>query len=226
MLHYSSYELLSIAAAHYFTAACSRNITHHDKFIVALSGGNTPKRFYELMATPEFSKNINWKRVYIFFSDERYVPHSDATSNFKMASEALLNHVPLPRKNIFAIPTGSTPAKDAITYETQIKKVVGSKKPVFDLVLLGMGEDGHTASLFPGTGILNEKKRLVKEVFVKGKGFRISFTLPLINMAKQVLLLVSGTEKAAVLKKISDKRKSKNLLPVQLLKGNILWMVN
>ena len=227
MLYYTSYESLSIAAAHFFTTSCQQSITAHDKFTVALSGGNTPKRLYELLATPELSKNINWKKVFIFFSDERYVPHSDPESNFNMASAVLLDHIPIPRKNIFAIPTSSTPEKDASKYEQEIKKITGSKKPVFDLILLGMGADGHTASLFPGNKILDEKKRLVKEVYLKEKGiYRISFTLPLINRAKQILFLVSGKEKEPVLKKILSKRKIKKPLPVQLIKGNVIWMVN
>lgn len=226
MLHYNSYESLSIAAAHFFTVACQRSIAAHDKFTVALSGGNTPRRLYELLATPEFSNNINWKKVFIFFSDERYVPHNDADSNFKMASKALLEHIAIPKKNIFAIPVSSTPAKDALAYEAAVKQITGDAKFAFDLLLLGMGADGHTASLFPGNEILHEKKRLVKEVFVKDKNmYRISFTLPLINRAKQILLMVSGEEKQPVLKKVSANRKTNKLLPVQLLTGDITWMV-
>lgn len=227
MLHYNSYESLSLAAAHFFTVACQRSITAHDKFTVALSGGNTPKRFYELLATPEFSSNINWKKVFIFFSDERYVPHKDAESNFNMASKALLDHISIPRKNIFAIPVSSTPAKDAVSYEAAVRKITSDNKFAFDLVLLGMGADGHTASLFPGNEILLEKKRLVKEVFLKDKNiYRISFTLPMITRAKQVLLLVNGKEKEPVLKKVSANRKTNNPLPVQLLKGDITWMIS
>jgi len=226
MLHYNSYESLSTAAAHFFTIACSRSIAAHDQFTVALSGGNTPKRLYELLATPEFNKNINWKKVFIFFSDERYVPHKDAESNFNMASKALLDHIPIPRKNIFAIPVSSAPAKDAAIYEASVKRITADKKNSFDLVLLGMGADGHTASLFPANEILHEKKRLVKEVFIKEKNiYRISFTFSLINKAKQILLLVNGKEKEPVLKKISANRKTNNPLPVQLLKGDVTWMI-
>ena len=227
MLNYNSYESLSTAAAHFFTVAYSRSIAAHNKFTVALSGGNTPKRFYELLATPSFSKNINWKKVFIFFSDERYVPHTDAESNFNMASKALLDHIPIPRKNIFAILTSSTPAKDAATYEQAIKKILGSNTPSFDLILLGLGPDGHTASLFPKNEILKENKRLVKEVYIKEKEmWRISFTVPLINAARQILFLVSGKEKVLILKKILSNKKPTIPLPVQLIKGNILWMVN
>lgn len=227
MLNYNSYESLSIAAAHFFTVACQRSIAAHDKFTVALSGGNTPKRLYELLATPEFSDNINWKKVFIFFSDERYVPHTDAESNFNMTSTTLLKHISIPEKNIFAIPVSSTPAQDALAYESSVKQITGNTKFALDLVLLGMGADGHTASLFPGNEILNEKRRLVKEVFVKEKNmYRISFTLPLLNRAKQILLLVSGEEKKPVLKKILTKHIKANPFPVQLLTGDITWMVN
>ncbi len=226
MLNYNSYELLSQAAAHFFTTACKLSIAQHGKFIVALSGGNTPKRMYQLLAKAEFSANIDWKKIFIFFSDERYVPHSDKESNFKMASAALLDHIPIPRKNIFAIPVSSTPEKDAARYELDVKKATGAPDPVFDLVILGLGDDGHTASLFPGNKILGENKRLVKEVYHHGKGNRISFTLPLINRAKQILFLVSGPGKEAILKKILTPGKTKVPLPVQLIKGNILWMLN
>jgi len=226
MLYYNSYESLSNAAAHFFTIAYSRSIAAHDKFTVALSGGNTPKRFYQLLSTPEFSQNINWKKVFILFSDERYVPHSDAESNFNMASKAWLDHIPIPHKNIFAIPVSSTPKKDAAVYEALVKKITADTKYAFDLILLGMGTDGHTASLFPGNEILKEKKRLVKEVFVEEKNmYRISFTLPLLNRAKQILLLVHGDEKKGILKTVSSNRKTKTPLPVQLLKGDITWMV-
>ena len=143
-----------------------------------------------------------------------------------MASKALLSHIPIPCKNIFSIPVSSTPKKDAAAYEATIKKITADTKYAFDLILLGMGADGHTASLFPGNKILQEKKRLVKEVFVKEKNIsRISFTFSLINRAKQILLLVHGEEKKPILQRISANRKTKTLLPVQLLKGDITWMV-
>lgn len=227
MLYYNTYESLSQAAAHFFTVAYSRSIRTHNKFTVALSGGNTPGRLYELLASPAFSQNINWKKVFIFFSDERYVPHSDADSNFKMAKESLLDHISIPKKNIFAIPVSSTPVKDAAAYEASVKKITGDNRFSFDLVLLGMGADGHTASLFPGTRVLQEKKRLVQEVFVQEKkSYRISFTFTLLNKAKQVLLLVNGKEKEAVLKKIALNRKTQHPLPVQMLQGDITWMIH
>ena len=227
MLLYNTYEMMSIAAAHFFTIEYERAIIKKGKFIVALSGGNTPRHLYGLLASHAYSLNIDWKKVYIFFSDERYVPANDKESNFKMAWDNLLKEIPIPSKNVFPVPTSSSPAKDALKYENTVRKIFAGKPAVFDLLFLGMGADGHTASLFPGTDVLKEKRRLVKEVYLREKNtYRISFTLPLINRAKQVLILVSGKDKKPVLKKISGKVVPKDPLPVQLVKGNVLWMVD
>ena len=226
MLLYNTYEMMSIAAAHFFTTEYDEAIAKKGKFIVALSGGNTPKHFYELLASHAYSLNIDWKKVFIFFSDERYVPHDNKDSNFKMAKDNLLKEISIPEKNVFPIPTSSNPEKDALKYESTIRRIFAGKPASFDLLLLGMGADGHTASLFPGTDILKEKKRLVKEVYIREKTYRISFTLPLINRAKQVLILVSGADKKTALQKISGKPASKKPLPVQMVKGNVLWMVD
>lgn len=227
MLRYNTYESMSIAAAHFFTTEYEKAVLKNDKFVVALSGGNTPQYLYQLLASHAYSLHINWKKVFIFFSDERYVPHNNKESNFKMVWDSLLKDIPIPVKNVFAIPTSTTPAKDALRYENTVKKTLGRTSPAFDLLLLGIGADGHTASLFPGSVLLKEKKRLVKEVFIAEKNiYRISFTLPLINQAKQILILVSGKEKAPVLKKVFSKAVVKNKLPVQMVKGNVLWMID
>ena len=144
-----------------------------------------------------------------------------------MANDNLLKQVAIPQKNIFAIPTSTSPEKDARKYESSIRKIFAGKPAAFDLLMLGMGADGHTASLFPGNDILKEKKRLVKEVYVRDKNtYRISFTLPLINRAKEVLIMVSGKDKKPVLQKISGKTIPKHPLPIQMVKGNVLWMVD
>ena len=227
MLLYNTYEMMSIAAAHFFTIEYEKAITKKGRFLVALSGGNTPRHLYELLASHTYSLNIDWKKVFIFFSDERYVPYNDNTSNFKLAKDNLLKEISVPEKNVFPIPTSSSPEKDALKYESTIRKIFAGRPAAFDLVMLGMGADGHTASLFPGADVLKEKKRLVKEVYVHEKNtYRISFTLPLINRAKQVLILVSGEDKKAILQKIAGKAFPKKPLPVQMVKGNVLWMVD
>ena len=155
------------------------------------------------------------------------MPQNDKDSNFKMVKDNLLKEISIPEKNVFPIPTSSSPEKDALKYESTIRKIFAGKPAAFDLLLLGMGADGHTASLFPGVDVLKEKKRLVKEVYIpEKKTYRISFTLPLINRAKQVLILVSGKDKKSALQKVSSKIIPKKPLPVQMVKGNVLWMVD
>lgn len=229
VLKWKDAEALSIAAAYYFVTRCNKSIAEKDIFTVALSGGSTPKRLYEILATPEFSRNIDWKKVLLFWGDERFVPHSHEESNFKMVKEALLDKIKIPAKNIFPVPTHGWPQDCAASYDKTIKTVLG-RAASFDLILLGMGDDGHTASLFPGTKILEENKKLVKEVWVDAKQtWRISFTYPLINPSKEIMFLVAGATKAPVLKKVLSGRILKNPFPVQgvqLKKRNIIWMID
>lgn len=223
-------EAVSIAAAHFFVAACHRCIAKKGKFVVALSGGNTPKRLYQLLASPDFSRNIPWDNIFLFWSDERFVPQTDTDSNYQMVKENLLDHISIPGKNIFPMPVNSTAKEGAKEYEATIRHFFNNKKTVFDWLLLGLGDDGHTASLFADTAILKEKKRLIKEVWVKQKEtWRISFTLPLINKATQIIFLVSGKKKAAVVSDILHHKKISLALPSQLIKpakGILYWMLD
>ncbi len=223
-------EALSIAAAHFFVSECHRCIAKKEKFVVALSGGNTPKRLYQLLASPDFNRNIPWENVFLFWSDERFVPHTDADSNYSMVKENLLDHISIPEKNIFPIPVNGTAKDCAKEYEVIIKQFFNNKKVVFDCLLLGLGNDGHTASLFPGTAVLKEKKKLIKEVWLEEKQtWRISFTFPLINNAALIIFLVAGKEKAAVVTDVINKKIIKPAFPSQLvkpLKGNIYWMLD
>ncbi len=223
-------EVLSTAAAHFFMAECHRCIAKKGKLVVALSGGNTPKRLYQILASPDFSRNIPWEKVFLFWSDERFVAHTDKESNYRMVKENLLDHISIPEKNIFPVPVYDTAKKSASAYEKTIEHFFKNKKNVFDWLLLGIGNDGHTASLFPGTAILNEKKRIVKEVWIEQKkSWRISFTLPLINEASQVIFLVAGKDKACVIADILNDKKIKPALPSQLVKpvkGTIYWMLD
>jgi 6-phosphogluconolactonase len=223
-------EAASVAAAHFFINACHQSIAEHGKFVVALAGGNTPKNLYKLLASDEFSRNIPWKKVFIFLSDERFVSLTDEESNYWMINENLLIDVPLPKKNIFPIPFKKTAKEAATLYEKTIRQFFNTQKLRFDMILLGIGNDGHTASLFPGTDVLKEKKRIVKEVWVEEKkSWRISLTLPVINKSKQIIFLVTGKEKAPIIKKIFTERKARKLLPVKLVNpsiGSISWILD
>lgn len=221
-------EALSVAAAHYFVERCAKSIAERGRFSVSLSGGSTPKRLYQLLATPAFSRNIDWKNVLLFWGDERFVPHTHEDSNYRMVKEALLEHVKIPKKNIFAMPTKGEAKDCAVQYEKIMGNALGKKMQI-DLTLLGMGDDGHTSSLFPGTDVLNETKRFIKEVWVENKQtYRLSSGYRLINNSKEAMFLVAGAAKTPVVKHIFSKN-AKIKYPVQnvnLEKGSILWMLD
>ena len=229
ILTWKDADELAQAAAYFFVAESQRCVAEKGRFVVALSGGSTPKKLFQLLAQPHISRNIPWKQVFLFWSDERFVPLTDDDSNYKMAKECLLDHIAIPKKNVFATPVKGEAKDCAKQYESELKEFFGGKKTAFDWIMLGMGPDGHTASLFPGTDILEEKKRLVKQVWVESKNtWRISFTYPLINKAANVIFLVSGAEKAAMLKTVLKKGTPKNPLPIQNIQpaGQAWWLVD
>ncbi|MFN8291784.1 MAG: 6-phosphogluconolactonase [Chitinophagaceae bacterium] len=220
------HEAASLAAAHRIVFLCSESIAKRGRFTLALSGGNTPARLFDLLSSASFRHTIEWDKVLLFWSDERFVPHDHEDSNYRMAKTHLLSGIPVPAANIYPIPTDSDPKKNAKEYEHTIRSSFGKRPIRFDCILLGMGTDGHTASLFPGTAILKEKKRLISEVWVEEKKtWRISFTLPLINEARQILFLVTGKDKAAALNKVWGKKQDPSL-PARLVKGNVSWITD
>ena len=220
---------LSEAAAQFICDAASKNISAKGNFSLVLSGGETPRLIYQLLAE-KFHDTIDWKKVLIFFGDERYVPKNDVRSNFTMANETLLGHVPIPDENIFPIPTNSSPANDALNYEKTLRQIFHESFPRFDLVMLGLGENGHTASLFPQAEILNEKTRWVKEVFIPEQNmYRISLTAPAINASSQIIFLVSGEKKASILSEVLNGKFQPDRLPAQMIKpadGDLIWIVD
>ncbi len=198
---------------------------------IALSGGTTPRSVYLLLGSEPMRSTIPWANVHLFFGDERCVPPDNAESNFRMVKEALLDKITIPLQNIHRIKGEQNPANAALEYEEDIKQTFKLKDdtlPQFDVILLGLGEDGHTASLFPGTPVLQERRKLVTEVYVeKFKAYRISMTLPLINNARHVIFLVSGKGKAGMLAEVLQSNDVK--YPAQLVKpvsGDLRWFVD
>ncbi len=213
-------DLLAKTAAEYFIKLAAEAIEKKGKFTVALSGGNTPGAMYKLLASDFYSQRIDWKKCYFFWGDERCVPLNHQDNNAFNAKNILLDKVPVPKKNIFIIPVDESPINAAIYYEATIKIFFKTDKPEIDLILLGMGDNGHTASLFPHTTILQEQKALVKEVYVEEvKMYRVSFTAPLINNAKHILFLVACKGKEAMLKKVLEGEYKPDEYPAQLVKG-------
>ena len=200
------------------------------RFSIALSGGSTPKTLFQLLAA-EYKEKIDWANTYIFWGDERCVPPDDTDSNYKMAHETLLDHVPLPAANIYRIKGELPPEDGAMQYEETLRVYFQNQLPRLDLILLGMGDDGHTASLFPGTDALNERQRWVipNHVTTAKQTWRITFTVPVINNAANVMFLVAGSGKAERLKQVVQGAYAPNKLPSQIIKptnGNLIWAVD
>ena len=206
MIHvYNDLEALSQAAAELFAVQSRQASLICGRFSVALSGGETPRRLYEILASSPYRERIHWDEVHVFWSDERCVPEDDPRNNARMARQTLLDHVPIPPDHIHPIRCDQSPQQAAIQYEQELKEFFSTSNPNFHLVLLGLGENGHIASLFPHTPVLNEQEKWVSEVYVKELGMdRITFTAPFINQASQVVFLVSGADKAQVLENVLE----------------------
>jgi len=224
-------EAISHRAAFLFVKAAKDAIDRSTRFVVALSGGSTPRRLYTLLGSAEYSPQIDWQKVHIFWVDERCVPKDHEESNFKTVFDRLLSKVPLPDGNIHRIRGEEEPDQAARDYEEDLQRFFGmSELPMFDLVILGMGEDGHTASLFPGSKSLEENDRLAVPVYLeKPHRDRITLTFLVLNNADQILFLISGRSKAAVLSEIIEAGHQKDPYPAGLINpihGTLLWLID
>jgi 6-phosphogluconolactonase len=213
----NSRELARGAAEHFVALA------QKDSFTVALSGGSTPKILYELLADPQesFRARVSWSRTHFFWSDERHVPPDHPDSNYRMAHEALLSRVPVPEGNVHRVRSENPNAQEVAD---EYEKII---VPRLDLILLGLGTDGHTASIFPGSGVLHEAKRLVAAPWVeKLNTYRITMTLPLLNNGASIVFLVSGAEKAEIVKEVLEGPKKYPAQFVQPTNGELIWMLD
>jgi 6-phosphogluconolactonase len=221
------------AGAKEFASQAETAIKAQGRFAVALSGGSTPRGMFSLLAA-NYRDLLPWDKMFFFWSDERHVPQDSSESNYRMAHESLLSKVPVPQANIFRVPAEKPDAVQvAAEYEETVRRffqIPQGTFPQFDLILLGMGPDGHTASLFPETSALHERDRLVVSNRVeKLKTDRITFTAPLINRAKTVMFLIVGSDKAQALREVMEGNQSPDLYPSKLihpLSGRSIWLVD
>lgn len=221
---------LAGTGAEHFLAVSRDAVARKGLFTVALSGGSTPKNLYELLADPNepFRDQVPWARSQFFWSDERHVPPDDPDSNYRMANDSMLSRVPVPGANVHRVRSENPNAAEAAeAYEKKLREITGGSTPQLDLILLGLGTDGHTASLFPNSQALHEKDRLVAAPWVeKLQTYRITMTLPLLNNAASVMFLVSGSEKAGIVKEVLQ---GPQLYPAQAVRptnGKLLWLLD
>lgn len=220
-------------AAEKFVEIANQSIKKNNQFTVALAGGSTPKSLYQLLASEKFRDKIDWSKVYFFFGDERHVSPTDKDSNFKMANESFFESLKIDEKNIFRWQTESNEAeKIAADYEYKIKNffdLSAADLPRFDLILLGMGNDGHTASLFPLTEALTETKKIaVANRVEKLDTTRLTLTLPTINNAANVVFLIKGADKGETLQNVLEGDFQPDKYPSQAVKprdGNLYWLI-
>jgi 6-phosphogluconolactonase len=218
---------LAYHVAEWMTAAA---LKAHGSFRVSLSGGTTPKALYSLLASHEFKARFPWQVVSWYWGDERFVPYDHPESNYGMTREAMLAKVPVPPKNIYPIPADGTPEDAARRYEDTLQESYGAAvldpaRPLFDITLLGLGADGHTASLLPGEPVLEERKRWVAAVGHGRPEIRITMTYPVIESSRRVAFLVTGKEKAPILRAI---RSGTSQVPAARIRpvGELFWFVD
>ena len=228
---FKSLEELSRAAATIFVEQAEKAIQERGRFLVALNGGGTPIRTFQLLAS-EYRETVDWTRVHVFWGDERIVPASDPESSYGLASDLLLRHIPIPETNIHPIDGEIAPAEAAKDYSMLLQKFASSSLswPRFDLMFLGMGEDGHTASLFPGSPVESSKPVLpVKAEYQDRPAQRVTLTPLVLNSARMVVFMAAGAKKAATLAEVLSDRYNPELYPVQRIdpkEGKLIWLVD
>ncbi|WP_181308551.1 6-phosphogluconolactonase [Rufibacter sp. XAAS-G3-1] len=221
---------LSKAAANIFVQAAQEAVQEHGRFNVALTGGSSPEQLYKLLARPPYRELVPWEQTFVFWGDERWVPLTDDRSNAKMAFDTLLHHVPISGNHIFPMYGEQAPDVFALDFEKRLLNHFGSSTPQFDLILLGMGDDGHTASLFPGTAVLQETERWVQAYYLEPQSmYRITFTAPCLNQAKKIVFMTFGEKKADALHQVLEGAPNPEKYPSQLIQpvhGETLWLVD
>jgi len=202
------FETADAVAKHVAEWLCALACTRDGEFAICLSGGSTPRRLYQHLARPPFVSRLPWSRIHWFWGDERFVPHDDPASNYRMAYDALFSCVPISKERLHPIPTeGLSPQQAAAGYQALLQRFYGDKqldrdRAIFDLTLLGVGEDGHTASLFPGSLALLEERDWVLAVVSKASEARITLTYPALNSSRNLAFLVTGASKKNILAEI------------------------
>lgn len=215
--------------ADYVVETANNAIATRGRFDFAVAGGSSPKRLYELLTNDHYRSKVDWKKAYFFLGDERNVGLDHPDSNYRMVKQTLFDPLQIPSDHVFPVDTLLAPAEAAAKYEAQIRKHFQGNECRFDLILLGLGSNSHTASLFPHTEVLHEKSALVSGLFIPEVNmFRITFTAPLINQARHVAFLVYGASKAEAVAQIIQGERNIESHPAQLIQpvGELEWFID
>ncbi len=229
---YPNIDAISQEAAQYIVRVATESIAARGRFTIALSGGTTPRKLYGLLGSEPFSSQIDWVLTHIFWSDERCVPPDSEESNYHLAHEVLLSKIPIPAIQVHRMPAEMPDRNRASEeYANEMRRVFGTNEiPDFDLIQLGMGPEGHTASLFPHQASLHEQQRLVMPVSVpKPPPDRLTFTPPLLNSARNILFLVTGSDKSEAVHAVLEGPYNPDEYPAQLVRpkdGEVTWMLD
>jgi 6-phosphogluconolactonase len=227
---YPDASLLAQAAVQSIIDSAARAIAACGRFSLALAGGSTPRAAYELLSQEAYAAQVDWAHTQIFWGDERCVPPDHPDSNYRMARQALLDCVPVPPGNIHRMRGEDEPQRAAESYEQELRAFFTPGQPYFDLVLLGLGEDGHTASLFPGAAAIHEQERWAVAYYVdKLSAWRLTLTPPALNAAAQITFLVSGASKADRLVQVLCAPYQPDVLPAQVVRpvsGRLVWLLD
>lgn len=229
---YESKKELDQAAAKFWVEQANQSVAARGSFYVALTGGSSPQSMYRLLATSDYASQLEWQKIHVYIGDERFVPQQHPDSNFGMTRNCLLDHISIPEKNLHPIQTDLDEAERAAElYARELEVTVPSRAgqfPQLDLIMLGMGDDGHTASLFPDTEILSVKDRTAAAVYVdKLSSWRVSLTYPVLNAARSIMFIVTGENKSTILQQVLADD-SKREYPVQGLEpeGAVHWFLD
>lgn len=223
-------EEVITAIAEFFVEKVNAAIAENGECSVALSGGSSPEKLYKLLASPDYRTKIDWKKVYFFFGDERYVPFTDPDNNGAMVKKVMFDILEISSGQIFYIDTSLPPKTASSDYEEKIYSYFNDRPVRFDLVLLGLGDNAHTASLFPRTPVLKEQKKLVSAVFLEDqKVFRITMTAALINESENIAFLVFGGSKSKAVHEVLEGEKNVDIYPAQLIEpenDSVQWFLD
>ena len=226
---YKDGDEVTSALAEWMAELIAKTLLTKDKFTLALSGGETPKALYKKLAASPYKEKIDWGKIHFFWGDERVVPFTDERNNAKMAYDNLLEKINVSEEQIHIMQTGIEPVNAAIEYEKILHQYFDDQPSTFDLVLLGMGDDGHTLSLFPNSLVLFQNNKWVTEILSKEKGKRITLLPSVVNLSSSIVFLVTGAAKATTLKKVLEGEYQPDKFPAQLIKpanGELHWFVD